>query len=61
MTSPISSSNSPFSSSLNSATGNRSTKSRNPTETPEAPSNRQETVRPTLPTGPLGQNVNTTA
>jgi hypothetical protein len=61
MTSPINPSTNPFPSALNSLSGSRSPKSNSTGESQESPSNQQDTVRPALPSGPLGHNINTTA
>lgn len=58
MTSPIGPTSNPFPNTLNPT---RSTKNTNTAGSAENPSSQQDTVRPTPPSGPLGQNINTTA
>jgi hypothetical protein len=61
MTSPIGPSNNPFPSALNSLSGGRSPRGSATGGNQESPSTQQDSVRPALPSGPLGHNVNTTA
>jgi hypothetical protein len=62
MTSPIGPSSNPFPNALNpTSSSHSSTKNTNTPGTADTPSSQQDTVRPTPPSGPLGQNINTTA
>jgi hypothetical protein len=58
MTSPIGPTSNPFPNALNPTRGAKNTNTAANAE--NAPS-QQDTVRPTPPAGPLGQNINTTA
>jgi hypothetical protein len=61
MTSPIGPNNNPFPAALNSLSGGRSPKGTATGGSEESPSAQPDTVRPALPSGPLGHNINTTA